>query len=161
MKCPRLLISRFPTTKNNHSTRSFVDASRAFLNESNRPDPNRASRHRVEARDVDVPSVARSFVHPLVSFTRERAPTGRRLAPAELEVAHAREAHRDAVEGYRSSAPPVDRAAHARVRPRAFERVNERPPTSERASTTRRTLGTNARYETTRLCIVSRESFGT
>jgi hypothetical protein len=55
------------------STRSFVDASRAFLNESNRPDPNRASRHRVEARDVDVPSVARSFVRPVVSFTRERA----------------------------------------------------------------------------------------
>ena len=74
MKCPpRLLISRFPTTKNNHSTRSFVDASRAFLNESNRPDPNRASRHRVEARDVDVPSVARSFVRAVVSFTRERA----------------------------------------------------------------------------------------
>ena len=55
------------------SNRSFVDASRAFLNESNRPDPNRASRHRVETRDVDVPSVARSFVRAVVSFTRERA----------------------------------------------------------------------------------------
>ena len=49
----------------------------------------------------------------------------RRLAPAALEVAHAREAHRDAVERYRTGRAhrPVD----ARVRPRAFERVNERP----------------------------------
>ena len=87
----------------------------------------------------------------------------RRLAPAELEVTHAREAHRDAVERYRTGRAhrPVDRAAHARVRPRAFERVNERPPTSERASTTRRPLGTNARYENARPCVVSRESFGT
>ena len=39
----------------------------------------------------------------------------RRLAPAALEVAHAREAHRDAVDDTGRAHRPVDRASHARV----------------------------------------------